>query len=96
MPLLVERMTDVNTNQETRTAILDWTAATLAGGSRMDIAGQADYAWPDALKKQAREALQKIDRRPQPLPGLARQGRPPQTRRKGQVGRGYESSAVGL
>jgi hypothetical protein len=66
IPLLLGRMTDVNTNQDTRVAILDWAAAELASGATTHIAYQADYAWPEALKKQAREAIKKATEDPNP------------------------------
>jgi hypothetical protein len=60
IPLLLRWMTDSGTKQEIRVSILDWAGAMLAGGATTFIADQAVYTWPEALQKQAREAIQKM------------------------------------
>jgi hypothetical protein len=66
IPMLITRMADTVTVQDTRVAILDWATESLAGGATINIAGQAVYEWPEDLKKQARDAIQKMAADPNP------------------------------
>ena len=60
IPLLLGKMTDLNTKQDIRVAILDWTAESLRQAGRLPIDDQAMYAWPDGLLKQARDQVQRL------------------------------------
>jgi hypothetical protein len=60
IPLLLGKMTDLNTKQDIRVAILDWAAESLREKGRLPIDSQAMYAWPDALLKQARDQVERL------------------------------------
>ena len=60
VPLLLKWMGDAGIDQDTRVAIVDWAADALAHKGRMVIADQAFYTWPEAVRKQAREELQRM------------------------------------
>lgn len=66
IPQLLEWMVDPKTDQTIRVATLDWVADALARGTPTSIADQAWYAWPEALCKKARQAIQRLtmDRNP--------------------------------
>ena len=66
IPILLVKMTDPNTKQDIRVAILDWAAESLRQAGRLPIDDQATYVWPETLLKQARDQVQRLTADPNP------------------------------
>ena len=66
IPCLLQALGDPNVAQPQREQLLAWAAESLIRKGRLSVADQADYTWPDALQRTAREAIESAtkDRNP--------------------------------